>query len=597
MKNKSVSGRFSPDKIDGFRYWDQTVNGAVSGTVPVNSRQAAVELTAGVDLVGGQLRYWVAPQSGVSVKGLAGNATVGGTVNIGELKGVKVSGKFDVGLNAAVKLRDLNGDGRVRVDELQDRRGATGDIDGKLTFAPTFQAKVAGTVPFTFTGQFDNTVRNSESQLAARLTAGSYEQFGRDVAVAFLDGRPKIDLFAGLDSVLNKKVPLLGKTVGELLGDSKKVSTALAAINPGVTRTMPFDQVLTRLTAAGIKFGLNRADAPAALDKLMKGERVDLISQRVKVSKSLTELLGLKDLKWEQKVAAYELGLAGGSVSLYLEPGLSVKAEGGFGMDTRGVYLDADTGVTLNGSISAGAKGEVHVLGVIPLASVKGGLKVDVNLTARVKDPSPGDGRAHLSELNGQPVSRLLGTNLTVDLKGEIEAKIGGKIDLGFWKPDLSIKVWGREWNLYRFVDYSSDGQRPVSPGTTKDFKLDHSTLPREATTQPKPAQPPKPVTPPAQPPKPPAPAQPLTRVQNLRSGSATRSSFVVQWNDGQGETRYEVMYSSDNGRTFQKENVPANATRATITGLKANVSYVVKVVSVSGTQRVESNAIRVRTA
>ena len=96
-----------------------------------------------------------------------------------------------------------------------------------------------------------------------------------------------------------------------------------------------------------------------------------------------------------------------------------------------------------------------------------------------------------------------------------------------------------------------------------------------------------------------PAPAaQPPTRVANLSATGHTRDTFTLTWTDAQGETSYDVLLSSDGGKTFQKVGTTAaNATQFTVGGLKPYTTYYAKVVSASAAGRVESVAVRVRTA
>ncbi len=94
------------------------------------------------------------------------------------------------------------------------------------------------------------------------------------------------------------------------------------------------------------------------------------------------------------------------------------------------------------------------------LLKASGGLSLDPELRVRVKDPTPGDGKVYLSEFAGRSIASLLATDFTLDLKGNLKAK------LNLYFKEVTIAK--HDWQLARLIDYSSDGQRPV----TKSYRL-----------------------------------------------------------------------------------------------------------------------------
>ncbi len=452
--SRAVTANFTPGEVDTYKYWDEAVNGRLSGALAASGR-ATVVVEVGVDLSGGQPNWWVSPASGLTLSGLKGGGRAAGTVDIGAgLKGVKVEATYAIALDATLKFQDPDRDGKVRAGELKQAGAGVGDVNGSVGLTALFKAAVAGRVPLTFQGSFDATLGHNRQILATTLTPPDGQAFGRQVAVAYFAGRPNLDLFAPLMGPLGTKVPLTDKTVGDFLVTGK-VKSALALVNPGVTLSTPVDQVAAKLKLAGATYAFAPASAAATMDKLVRGEVVTLLEQSAKASKSLGGV-GVE-------VPLYEYGfgsVAAATISAYVQTNLAISFEATAGIDTKDVYLGAGSFVGLDGSVEVGLKGKAKVAGY-NLVELSGGLSLDAALHARFLDPTPGDDKLYPADL----AAARPAADLTVDLVGKLTAKI----DLPKPFPDIK-KTY--HWDLARLVAYSSDS-RPLPKVATRGAAIE----------------------------------------------------------------------------------------------------------------------------
>jgi hypothetical protein len=148
VRKTGLGATFQSGEVDGFNYWNRIVNGNLSGDIRASAGTTTIQLEMGVDLVNGQPRYWINPTSAVLIENLKGSSTARGSVNIGNLRDVSVSAPYQMDLDASLKFRDINGDRKIDINELRDSRGGIGAINGSINLNPTFNAKVAGVVPF-----------------------------------------------------------------------------------------------------------------------------------------------------------------------------------------------------------------------------------------------------------------------------------------------------------------------------------------------------------------------------------------------------------------------------------------------------------------
>ena len=143
---------------------------------------------------------------------------------------------------------------------------------------------------------------------------------------------------------------------------------------------------------------------------------------------------------------------------------------------------------------------------------------------------------------------------------------------------DFYTKGYAGAWPWSLFWDHTDD-QMQIDFAAARAFATRHSDLgPRGqtgATPPPTPTATPTPVPTTAPPPSNTAPSAPT----NLRTNASTATSLTVSWTDtSSSERSFEVAYRQGRSSTWTSARVGVNTTTYTLTGLRRNTSYTVRV-------------------
>src|SRR5207248_6214689 len=134
-KDITIPTQFSVSGSTGFSYFDDHVNGTLSGNLAASNTTVHVHLTYGVDVdvVNGKPLFYVADQSAVTVDPVTLSGSVKGDLAIRSLANVHAEGAVAGSLGGKVTLSDTQdglSDHRVRASALG--ASASGAVNGSL---------------------------------------------------------------------------------------------------------------------------------------------------------------------------------------------------------------------------------------------------------------------------------------------------------------------------------------------------------------------------------------------------------------------------------------------------------------------------------
>jgi hypothetical protein len=438
---------FSVGGATDFSYFDNGVQGQLQGSLSGKAESANVTLTLGVDVnpSTGALAFYVADSSGVTIQGIGVQGTAAGQLSIGSLANVAVSGSVSFSASATLGLTDARrGDSKLRISDFQSNPAGivSGKINGSLSFTNvTLDASLLGSDDMCWSGHWGDTIVNNViSQTDSTLLAPGWET-EKNVLVGELGKfAGSIPLLSDLQGALDKKLPLINKSVVELagLGPIENLLDDLGSLLPGLT------------------ININAA----SIDKIMHGQQVDLLHFTAADSEP-TRSITLLD------IPLLQLGLPP-IVSCNLDATLGVSYSYhysvGFGLDTHGFFLDQGNSFSATISPNAGLQGTVNVLG-IPLAGAAGSLNFNVTASADLFDPF-GSSRYYLSDIeHGQPLAQTLLNDLDASLSESLSVQL--KAWFLFWSGS-----WN--WTLQSSTPFQITHEE-WAPNATYELRPDHT--------------------------------------------------------------------------------------------------------------------------
>jgi Ca2+-binding RTX toxin-like protein len=441
----------------GFSYFDDHVNGSLSGSLQAHIQPITFHVTFGVDLVNGSPQLYVADTTNLQVPGVTGQGHVSGTMNLRNLLNVDIAG--DAGLNLSGSLGfHSRPDHKLHLADL-GVQAISGGVNGYLHFDNVSLTTKLPILPdLHWTGSFDYDI--ATHNIDVHLTPPDPLAVLKGFATGLFSAKNGFNVLGPLADALNYHLPLVGWSLGENLG----IDGALRWL----TRTVStaglvddFTEIKNFLKQYDIYIGspqhpVTDPDGLAdLLKKVVQGdERVDLLTFRAEDGK-----------RWE---TSQSIDLVAGGIGVAT---FNVKAKFGgylkwdykvdFGIDTTGFYVDPSTHIGVGGGLYAGIEGNVGVAG-FPVVEAGGRISLDASASLGLRGPNPSSDRIYLDEIfrNGDDLVQSFLNVLKVDVTLGLTAHVEAKLNLLL----TSITVFSHDWNLAQLVDLHT----PVHTTQTK---------------------------------------------------------------------------------------------------------------------------------
>ena len=457
--------QFSSGGSAGFDYLSNNAGGNLTGSLTTNFGSAAIDATFGIDVVNDTPTFFVREGGGLTFSGLSAQGTLAGNIGIGFLLNVNATGTFNASAQGSLTFKDSDADGKLRVADFSAGQ-----------FAQAFDSTLTGSV--TLAGSFTSDLPILGDltwgvELAATI-AGSGVSFGSPSLTL-----PSIDLANWVQSAANStngSFNLFGGSDGLLSSGSFLSGNGLGAI--GASSLSDLLGIPTDLFS-GLGLNLTSFDiSPATILDLIQGKRVDILELSTQGGDHTGDS---KDFL----LAAFPfaIGPIPFSVNLSATLGYDVGYEyfAGIGVDTMGVYIDPMTHFRAWGGAFAGVKGDLALAGLFDLASIEGGLGLQINAGVGLKDPDPSDGRIYLDEIvrtiddQGNSVSYDLAESLArvmyVALGGEAYGYAKAGISLPWPLPDITL--FDTHWTIGQFgTNLGTESRSAQTPSSTQKERL-----------------------------------------------------------------------------------------------------------------------------
>lgn len=377
-KDFTLSGGFDVDGKTGFDYFkdDKLPPGETSKLQGSNVRatpvKASVHLVVGVDWVNNAPAFYLDRASSITFSGAKVTGDLKGEkFELGQLADVDFkNGKLTFNLGTVRLQLDDGNDGQLRIEELGNfaNRVRPSFKDGRLELAGDLTARLgSGLLPdLNWRGRWTADLTGSGVRVnAPELVTPDATSFLRSFGEGFLKSKQGLPIITPIATAINTKIPLLNKSLGEVIGlDKSRFVTeflgAAGALNGS------FDGISKALDKLGVRVLFTAQNAPEKLGMLIRGEPVDLLAL-----KPISEEIK-KEFNWS--VPVFSLGVPG-VLSANAKVGILGKAalrlEAMAGLSTGGIWLAEGTGVHLDTKLGVKVSGTVEVL-TISLAEAWG---------------------------------------------------------------------------------------------------------------------------------------------------------------------------------------------------------------------------------
>lgn len=444
--------RFNVAGDTGFSYFDGDVNGQLSGSFKAQAPTVNVHVTFGVDLVGGTPTFYVADSSNVSFTGLNGSGSVSGEMAIRYLAGVQATGTLTVNLDGRLGLRDSDSDHKLRLTDFSNAASVVGDVDGSVVLNVDMNTNLPVLRNLTWHGDWRADIVDGHVNVGTpTLRTPSVEDVTAALLNSFVDMKNNFSFLGPIGDVINTKLDVLNKSVGDLTG----VGDKLGWLNGSVSAAK---EQLRSLGVEIIDLDLN------TITSLISGQRVDLIKFHTKHSAELFSKHG------SFPMAAAPIGPFVVTVSGSVDAELGWEYEAGFGVDTTGVWIDPRTHISLYGGVSAGVEASVTFAGILGL-NLSTGAGVQVFAGIGLRDPDASDGRIYMDEIfAGVGDSRTLGQAIVdvmkIDTRLEVEGYARAELDLPWPLPNITLFD-----TSFKLGDIASQHQEPTTDPSSNTFK------------------------------------------------------------------------------------------------------------------------------
>lgn len=455
----SVRPSFDIGGTTGFQYFDDGVNGQLDGSLRAAAPSLNIQVTFGVDLVDGKPEFFIADshRTQLSILGINAQGVVSGELGLRSLASVQARGNVDVKLSASVTLNDLepNADGKLRLLDFEQHlpQVVSGDIDGTVALQDVqFVAQTPLLPSIKWSGSWEAKIQNGVVTVGApQLSLPNATSLLRDFATSFVGFKSNYPLLGQLGDLLNRQLPVVNKSLSGLLGLQQYtdwLTQTASAVGQG------FDDIRHSLEEAlsGDHYQFRIPFQPTDVERLVNGENVDFIT-----FDAANEIPLLNEELFRKTIFTFGIPEV---LSLNAEVFAGLDASFGYhvglGVDTNGLWVADQSGITLHGGIHGGIEGNAKVLG-LKIARAGGDLGITVEAGVHIFDPTPGDNKVHLAEIyNGSNWASSIVDAFGVSVRGDFNLHAFAEANLLFFSIR---KDWERNWTLFRFE------RQPVFPG------------------------------------------------------------------------------------------------------------------------------------
>lgn len=427
--------------VKGEIGWDYVDNTKLTNNNRFTLRKARVlgTMQAGVAIIDNKLQWFIGEQSSMTATS-RGDLISKTTFDKGALKGVSGQIKSTGNFKTTFTLADQVGtrDGMIVANDLKNKldtvvRGkATGDIAHNGKFSATFGKT---RISWRGTGAVDIDADGAveESKLSI-----NYDELARSVAMTLFSPSRQIPWVDQLGELMNTKLPVIGKTVDQVARISPRLGNlVLLGIGPKFDG-LSLSKVNQRLASIGVESHLS----VQTLDKLLKGEKVDLLEYTAKGSLPLSIGYSSKLYEWK-----FFKELASANVSADFSASIKASWDLEMGLSSTGQYVGAGSYFKVEGKMSGGIGGSFDAIDVLGFSlislSASGSVDVKISGTVNVVDDD-NDGRRYLATLGSSTIDYVKA--LGIDLHAGIYGTLTGKVKiLGY---TVSPDSWSKSWKL-----------------------------------------------------------------------------------------------------------------------------------------------------
>jgi len=125
----------------GFDYFDSGVVGGLGGSISAAIQPVTLNITMGVDVIGGLPTFYVSEDSSLTVGGISVAGSVSTNMAIRNLLDVDVTGPVAGSLSGSLTFSDADADSKLRVSQLSGGTSVVRtSLNGSISFTPTLTA-------------------------------------------------------------------------------------------------------------------------------------------------------------------------------------------------------------------------------------------------------------------------------------------------------------------------------------------------------------------------------------------------------------------------------------------------------------------------
>ncbi len=219
----------------GFTYFDDKVTGTLSGRLTGAAPAAVLAITMGVDVRGGKLGFYVTDATTFEQRSLTVTGSVGGNLGLRDLAAVGVKGTAELKADATIRLKDIDADGRIRLEDFAGRLAEVvrGEVKGTVKLQSVeLTAKLRQLPEIKWGGNFALTFGPGGVQPGSvSLRAPDAAATAHGLARALLDSLAQTDFLASIRDKLDKKLPLINMSINDFDGLNKALGWLAGLVN------------------------------------------------------------------------------------------------------------------------------------------------------------------------------------------------------------------------------------------------------------------------------------------------------------------------------------------------------------------------------
>jgi Ca2+-binding RTX toxin-like protein len=435
----------------GFSYFDDHVNGSLSGSLQARVQPISLQVTFGVDIVNSVPQLYVADTTNLQIPGVDGQARITGTMNLRNLLNVDIGGDGTLSLGGSLGFRNLHPDHKLHLSDFSPQV-VTGAVNGSVRFDNVSLTTRLPILPdLRWTGHFDYDLVTHQFDVG--LNAPNPLDVLRGFVTGLFSAKNGFNVLGPLADALNYRLPLVNWSLGEKLG----IDGALGWLTQIVSTAdlgHTFSEIQGFLNRYNVYIGTREHpvqtldDFGGLLTHVIQGDRVDLLTFSAQGGN-----------RWEtsQSFPLFAGGIGAVTFDIGVQFGGYVRWDYkvGLGIDTTGFYIDPSTHIGIGGGVYGGVNGHVRVLG-FPLVEGGGRAGLDASAGLSLRGPNPSSDRIYLDEICNpcrldhpeeivQSFLDALQFDATLGPSAHVEAKLNLLV--------TTITVFSHDWNLGRLVD------------------------------------------------------------------------------------------------------------------------------------------------